>query len=204
MSFITVPDTAKVAIEFLQGAQRIINTLYFHKTGGWDATALDVLAEDVAGWVTGSLLPLLISAFEFWSVTATDQGVEDGEQGIYTPAAPVDGGVTSSVNPNHTAVAVTFRTIRTGRSYRGRNYVAGLPGSALLDEVHVSSAFASNIAAAYAELDTVETASDCTHVVASRQHNLVARVTGVVEPVIAYSCDTSVDSMRRRLAGRGV
>lgn len=204
MVFIETPDTAKVAVQYESGGQDIVNTLWFENAGGWAEAALQLLADSVLDWAIDELIGYLSNDIQLISATATDQSVEGGAQAVATPPTTTVGGSSTNAASNNATGVVTFRTAKTGRSYRGRNYVSGIPNEYIITPVSLSAVWTAGILAAYEALADVEAAADCQHVVVSHYHALAPRAAGVTEVVTAYTMDTSVDSQRRRLQGRGV
>lgn len=204
MAFVPTPGVAKVALHGILVLEDIINTLWFASPDEWDAAHLQVLADATFSWFTTHVLPFLAASFTALSSTATDQSTDGGVQATHIGAGTDVGGASGASAPANASLVVSFRTDRTGRSYRGRNYIAGIPMAQVNTPTTVLPAYQAGVMAAYAELSGTESAANCTHVVVSKFHNKVARPAGVPTTVMAYSADNRIDSQRRRLAGRGI
>jgi hypothetical protein len=105
--------------------------------------------------------------------------------------------------PNNAALVVTQYTDQRGRSFRGRNYIPGLPQSDLEDPSHVTPTQAADWAAVWADLFSTMTTGGYTPVVTSYSFNKVPRTTAVSTPISSVAANNELDSQRRRLAGRG-
>lgn len=206
MSQAPVPYVAKVAVEQGYQFQDIVNTLYFKKDAGtaWSDSDLASLNDAMVTWWTAHMQSILCQNLGLMAVTSTDLTTENGPS-VTTAVSPVEyGTVATDGLTTSVALVVTFRTGLRGRSYRGRNYISGIPLAGAETETDATSAFLNSCLAAYANLDDVELAESCTHVVVSRQHNGVVLTTGDAHTVLSYTGDSHFDSQRRRLAGRGV
>jgi len=204
MAFIPVPETVMVEVRMKLNLQSIENTLYFQKGGGWDPASATVLANDILTWWT-TYFRVEISQDVFLSeIVVTDLDVVDSFQvTVPAPAPAPQGSNGDPAAPNNVALCISFRTARRGRSYRGRNFVAGIPSNLLLNSVALST-FTDAILAAYETLPFATTSAAGTWVVVSRRNAGVDRTEGVTTPVSAVIIvDSVVDSQRRRLPGRG-
>jgi len=205
MAFIPVPDTAEVELIGDLFGQIVENTLYFQTDGGWIGSALAQLAASVADWAVTSLLSGLSSDYSLQRVVATDISVSSGAQSTFVTDLPVSGGTESASMPGGTAGCISFRTGFAGRSFRGRNYICGIPEAHVLGN-QIDASFLDFVVGAYNDLQGAVTDDlpDAVWCVASRYHANAPRVAGVTTPVtVALYADRNVDSQRRRLAGRG-
>lgn len=204
MVFIPALNTVRVALDQIFGTQAMANILYFAATGGWDETSMTNLADDLIDWWKTQFVPIKNSASALTGVTVTDIETETGPS-ITVPVVSGGAGTADGpATPGNAAAVVTFRTAGRGRSSRGRNYIGGMDMDNIASVTDISTALASHLIADYEALDDVETANSCTHVVVSFYHAKAPRTVGLVQPVTAYTCDTAIDSQRRRLRGRGV
>lgn len=204
MAFIETPNTAKVAVHYTLFDQQIINTLWFELQGEnvWSGASLNTLCEDVWEWAGSYLLAILSSDIALTLVDAVDQSAPASFYGSYSNTA-VNGEIASQSMPTGTCLTIKFASDLTGRNYRGRNYVSGLPTNGVTDN-QVFASFAADLEAAYTALPTVLTVPDCFHVIASHYFNNAPRAAGVTVNVQDYIVvDRNLDSQRRRLTGRG-
>ena len=68
------------------------------------------------------------------------------------PSHDRGGETVAEVEDIATCLVLTFRTARTGRAFRGRNYVRGIPNSMITNNL-ISQTFINNIVAGYVSID---------------------------------------------------
>lgn len=210
MAFIPVPQCAQVQIVGQIDGQETINDLYFSHGSAITIVNLQALADAVDNWYWASILPELSNDFTYLRTIVTD--LTTNTSGVaFQSANTGTGGVTGEANPNNVAACISFRTALRGRNWRGRNYIPGVPGSVVTLNT-ISPTFVTNVQAGYRLLKFGGTAipGDWSWVVVSRfsgvdvNHKPIPRTSGVVELVTdALFVDSTVDSQRRRLPGRG-
>jgi hypothetical protein len=208
MPFVPVPDAAKAALIFHQYGQKLVNTLWFKKSGGWSETDLNSLATALNSWVVTEMLPIQPPTVTYNGCEAVDMSAA-GQEGVSVPVTTGNtGGSGIAGLPTNVTVAVKFLTGLTGRSNRGRNYYIGLNTTAVTGD-SLTTGLDALILDIYNSLGSylVDLAAD--HVVASLYSGVdssgrpIPRTTGVTHTVVTYAMDTALDSMRRRLIGRG-
>ena len=204
MPFVEITHVVLAELRYLWDGQKCENTLYFELDTPPDVTNMQALGDALADWWATQLKPQTSSAVTLNLIHLTDLTSDTGPAIDVTTGLPQSGSVASTAAPNNVSLAVKFSTALRGRSFRGRNYILGIIPSVLTENV-VSDAFAAAIVAAYENLlDPATLPSGATWVVASRFHNNAPRLIGVTAPITAVSVtDKVVDSMRRRLPGRG-
>lgn len=203
MAFVPAEDVVAVEVVYELDGQTVENTLYYHFEAG-SPTLTDVrdLLGVVRDVIVEELIPLLSNAITLVRLIGTLLTTADALSTVLAVSPPVAGGAVEEPVPSNVAYSVQLKTASRGRSFRGRNYIAGLPGSQVVLNT-VSVAERANIVAAY---EVLRVAGDATWTlgVLSRQHNNVPRVTAVFSPVTSVdTADATVDSQRRRLPGRG-
>lgn len=204
MAFIGAVNTVKAVLEQLFGTQTLANILYFTRTGGWDEATMEDLADALITWWDATLKTMANSALSLTGVTVTDVETSTGPT-ITVPVSPASaGGGAGPATPTNAAAVVTFRTAGRGRSARGRNYVGGIDMDNISSVTDITSGLAAGLIAAYEDLADVESALTATHVVVSYYFEKAPRATGLIQPVTSYTCDTAIDSQRRRLRLRGI
>jgi len=205
MPFIPVENTVHTRIEGRVDGQQTINDLYFrHTTGAIAQSDLQTLADAIAAWMTDIYAPLINVAWSGVQVACRDLTTENGFSSFSALTAVV-GGVSGEAAPNNCSMAVSFRTAFSGRNFRGRNYVPVLTNADVTGN-NIDSAFAANIVATYELLMAggSDLPAGWTWVVVSKVLNGVPRVAGVFNEIFSVLVtDLVVDSMRRRLPGRG-
>lgn len=203
MAFVPAPNVARAQHFGTLAEQEIVNTISIRSATGWTGTSLAALALTQATWYVDHVVALLGPDYFYAHTICTDISVEGGAQAINNDNAGVHGGFSGNTLPNNCAFSISFRTAKTGRSNRGRNYVPALPEQKLVNHNHMDSSWVSGIVAAYEALLIPSTAGG-EWVIVSRQHNKVMLTVANVEPVTGVlAVDDTLDSSRRRLPGRG-
>lgn len=211
MPFIPTPDTAEAVLSFSDAGELAQNTLYFTQAGGWTAGSLLTLCNDLDTWYEGSVLPLLSSSLALIAIVCTDIETQFGAQaGISSTAV---GGVGTEQAPNAIAACVGFRTGIRGRSFRGRNYVPGIPNAAININI-LDPTFMIDIVTGYEAIlpgGGVFAGGVPLWTVVSRYSGVnpttgapIPRAAGITSQVteVRFS-DNIVDTQRRRGPGRG-
>lgn len=203
MAFIETSLTARCSLEFHYLGQLCVITLWFQADVDFDVDMLEALADALIDWVIDDLIGNLSNALVFDGVRATAQHSESAPS-IFNPApASTVGAQTGASQSPQTAAVVSFRTDQRGRSYRGRNYLPGIPDTQLLNPGNLTGTAMGLLALSYAALEDVESLLDVTHVVTSHYTGGAARPSGVNTPITEYSVDQPLDTQRRRSWGRG-
>lgn len=200
MAFQAVPRTAVVEVRQRIGAARFENTLYFEHATGYSQADLDALAQSVyTEWEAGQL-SLQSTDVALVETYAKGLSTLNDLEAYYADVIEPVGGISSPALPLNVAFAIKFSCGLTGRSTRGRNYVGGLPESAVTGQL-VGGTTANGLTAAYSTIAAEALALGWTHVVVSRYTAGAARVTGETFPVTTWTyTDLTVDTMRKRLS----
>jgi len=179
-------------------------TFWFEALVEFDAATLLVLANALAQWAVDELMPILSNGITLVGANATGQ-VNDHAPSVNSDLSfPFPGAINSPTVAPQVAAVVTTRTQDRGRSFRGRNYVPGIPTSALSAPGSLGSTAAAALLAAWGALSDVESLTSTVHVVDSHFSGGSARSSGVTTPIIEYTMDLPLDTQRRRSVGRGV
>lgn len=210
MPFIPVPETVEAEIRMSLDGQHIENTLYFTKIGGVTLAEAVALAGDLLIWWNTSYAVPLSSQLSLREVYMTDLETATGYTHTQPAPAPAPvGDVDFESEPNSVALCVSFRTNLRGRSFRGRNYVSGLPGNGVLQNT-VEPATVAGIVSAYEDLLGVASAAGVEWCVVSRFSGVdgdgkpIPRANGIATAITSVlAVDPTVDNQRRRLPGRG-
>lgn len=203
MAFVPVPDTAQAEIRMSLFGQAIENVLHFVVTGGWNPILLASLAATLADWWISEYSDFTTTDLTLREIYVKDIAVEGGAEVTDISAAGETGSIITQTAPSNCCACVSFRTGQSGRSYRGRSYISGIPISYVLENV-LDSAAAIDIIDSYNTLAANLSAIDMQHVVVSRYNAGAPRLEGVATPVTTYLfADLDIDSQRRRLNGRG-
>lgn len=203
MPFQPVPDVAQCRVIGRQDGQITINDLYFEISGG-GITPVNLfgLVTVIDSWASGSLAALLSDDWTYERTEGIDLTTANGFTA--SESSPTIGGSAGEAAPNNVAACVSIRTGNAGRSFRGRNYVPGIPNS-LITLNTLDAGFRASLLSVYSDLIGAGT------FVAGWQWGVVSRVSaGVVRPAGIISPVTSVvfttpyvRSMRSRSVGHG-
>lgn len=197
MAFIPAPNAARVAITMMSGTYNTVNTLWFTKPGGYDATALnDLLGEVLSFWGT-EIMPVLCTATSLTEGYALDASDIDGPSvgAIVSPA--VTGGEADTAASLASAMTITFRSAARGRSGRGRNYISGW-GEDAMTQANFGNDERLFMNVAWTELETYLSGTGSTHVVMSFNSGGSPRAAGVAFPVLTYRANAPIYSQRLR------
>lgn len=204
MAFVPVPNTVMVEVIYEWGGQTCENTLYYTSTTGVTETSINDLLATINAYIQAEILPLLSNTIQLVRLIGTLLDAVDSIAVTLNVSPPVVGGDAAESLPYNAAYAVSFLTTKRGRSFRGRNYVPGLTIGSVAPGSIVDGAFRSAIVAAYDGLRGVAGDDGWSMSVVSRVSDGAPRVTGIATQVSAVTTfDNVVDSMRRRLPGRG-
>jgi len=202
MAFQPVQATALIELLYLIDGQHIENTLYFDRANDYTLTNLQALSGDIIAWWEALLAPSLTASISLTGVRATALHDQTGPQFLNTVGLPLPGEIPGASVPNNVAFCLTFRTALIGRSFRGRNYIAGLPESEFNISV-LSNTVATTLKNAYSGIPASLNNND-RWIVVSRTVNNVLQETGLRNAVTSVDfVDLVADSQRRRLPGRG-
>jgi hypothetical protein len=209
MAFIPCALSCAAELRFTSWTCNIEITLSFKHPTEVTAANLLVLCDLLSDWWYATLRLQQRNNIIMREVYARSLEDESGPTATsYKRAGQLGGVATGSPMPGNVALAVTFRTAMRGRSYRGRNYVPGLHTGALVstDYNSVTTTYANNVVAAYNALLPGGSYDPTPYVwvVVSRFHDHQPRLAGVATPITSVGIgNVFVDSMRRRLTGRG-
>lgn len=198
MAFIPTPLTAKAAIEYTLFGRTVVNTLWFESA--LEEEFNTGLCQDVAllleAWLKDDILVFLSDDIDLTRITVTAQHSNTGafyNLGIVAG----NGGIAGNSASSKLACCISIKTGARGRSYRGRNYVAGIPETVLTGNT-LSSIFVGDLVAGYNALLT-SIGSSFRWVVVSHYANGSPRAQGVTVPVTyAESINNTIEVQRRR------
>jgi hypothetical protein len=204
MPFIPAANTAKVEMIFLDQGQRCENVYHVQFDAPPSETDLTNLATSFRDWWDVEMQPLTAHDVSLVLILARDLTTEGAVAIEFSDGLPLEGTGAGPL-PNNVTVAVKWSTGLSGRSFRGRTYMIGLPNNSIDPDNtnQLLTSYQSSLDAAFELLiDTVEDAGNDL-VVASFFHDNAPRVSAVLTKIVAASIDINIDSQRRRLAGRG-
>lgn len=195
---VTLPGGIRIAVEMAQHGKIVVNIYHVTTTDPIVTIKLLQIAQLFADWWTADLSVWLSNDLVLNSVTALDISIENGEKQTLPVVPGIPGDLVGMALPNNVASVVSLRTAKTGRSFMGRSFLAGLSE----DFVSVNSitpGLAASFVDAFDELITGLETIDTLLVVASFISGGVPRVTGVATEVDSITMNLRVDTQRRRL-----
>lgn len=202
MAFIPAPNAIRLCLQGVWTGQIVEICIGILKSSAVTQPDLATVTADMEAWRVASLIPAISADVTYTQWYALSLTTSTSPSLITPITADIAGLVGGSSVPNNVALATTFQTALRGRSYRGRAFTYGVPASELFSNTEVTGTYAAAINAAYAAIPSA-LSSGFSHVVISYQNNLAARSTAARTPVTAYRTESRIDSMRRRLEGRG-
>jgi hypothetical protein len=205
MAFVPIANACSVELRLSWSGQRCELTFGFSRLAPFDATTLQAIADKVASWWAGALRANIGSQISLTETYARALDSETAPSYTSLVSAGTTGSLPSSTVPQNLAFCVSFRTAQRGRANRGRNYVPVSTTSHFGAAGYVSSAYRNVVLAHYQKLLPGGTydPTPARWCVLSRQLDGV--VMGRAVPIIAVvATNDAIDSMRRRLPGRGL
>jgi len=203
MAFVPVPDVIEAEVVWEWDGQVVENTLYFLNDSGWSAGSILEHLEDLRDVIVSQLIPLLPSSIQLVRLVGTLLDAVDAVSVTLSVSPAVVGGVALESVPSNVSYAIQFKTDLRGRSFRGRNYIPGIPNDKINTNT-ITSGDRTSFTAAYEAISAVGVDLGRRHVVVSRFSAGAPRTIGLATPVTAIAtADATVDSQRRRLPGRG-
>lgn len=211
MTFYPVTNGAQVRLIQSFRDQLVVNTLWFlHLTGAPTFADIQALATACNFQWQSSIATLLSNDLSYERCIVRDYSVENSFEAVASPSSPVPG-TAGDAMPNNVAFAVSLRTGLSGRAYRGRIYLAGIP-RAVVEENSLMSTFLDDVSIAMSGfIGPSEIVPDWQLGVAHRvssgpppERLPIPLDPGVITVASNFSfSDVIVDSQRRRLPGRG-
>jgi hypothetical protein len=150
------------------------------------------------------VMPLLAESLRYDGLVLTDGRTATGHAFLYPPSASTVGGVPGSAYPNAVAFCVKLLTALRGKSYHGRLYFSGIPGSWRDADNTVQVTRADELVAGLNNVWAVVQGNGWDIAIASFRGGGVARPAALMTPLdsITYT-DLTLDQMRRRKPGVG-
>lgn len=198
MAYIRLPAGIRIALEYEVFGKVVVNVYHVTTTDPIITLKLLDIAQVFKVWWETYMSLVMSPDIALFQLTALNLDEENGEKVtlVVSPAAP--GQEVGEAVSNNVAIVASLNTAKTGRSFRGRSYHAGLPEN-YVAENRISTSAASLIVGYYASLVTLLAVQNAELVVASFQSGGVPRAIGVGTPVDSVAVNTRVDTQRRRL-----
>lgn len=209
MPFIPVPNTVLIEPIFEWDGQRVENTYYFERISEPTLEEVTSFLSGIRTIIQEELMPLLSSLIQLVEIVATLLSTAESFSVSETVSPPFAGEIEDESVPSNVSYVITFKTALRGRANRGRNYIAGLPNSAVATNT-IDAGVRTALLAFYDTLRAGAAAGGWTMVVVSRfsgvdgSGNPIPREVAQTTPITSFTTfDPTVDSQRRRLPGRG-
>lgn len=202
--FIPVPNCASCELIYSHAGEVNENVFHVQKGSPFSLSDLQDLRDSANSWdsATGSTGRISSASLTRIRTKALDTNSSPMED--YSLPTPRPGTLTGVALPLNVAFCVKLATGLAGRSFRGRWYFGNLTHLSLADAGHLSLASANAYAGFMTTLISDLAGDGFTMVVVSYMADGVFRDEGLpTEITTAVAVDTSIDSQRRRLPGRG-
>lgn len=204
MPTVYTPNTVKVCLRFNQQGQETCNVFHVDVAAEPVEETLKDVGAIVRDWWIANLRAVTANQTSLQAVEVTDVSGPSEDGVIITSGLPSAGTGTGEPMPNNVTVATKLVSGFTGRSRRGRKFFVGMQetqtqtgGQLITTTLQIA------LNAAYQALITALVNEGWQLVINSVTANGVPRAVGLNTPVTAALTELTVDSMRRRLPGRG-
>lgn len=198
MAYIRLPLGIRVAMEYEVFGKVVVNVYHVTTTDPIITIKLTTIAEAFRDWFISDLNIGLSPDIALTAVTAHNLNVANGEKITVVVSPPSPGIAVGDAVSNNVALVASLGTDLTGRSFRGRSYIAGITETNVTaNEIGTAYAafFVSSITFLMADLDSINTDL----VIASFVSGGAPRAEGLPTLVTSVSMDVRVDTQRRRL-----
>jgi hypothetical protein len=198
-TFVPLPNGAKITFVWTLRGVPVTITIYVTVAGGVDETKLTAIAAAaVDWWTTGGGRAIMSQDLVLARVEALDVSLDNGMRVTAVPSSNQAGAIPSAALTNNVALVTTLLTPYTGRSFRGRIFMPGIPTNQTSGN-NIITTYVGDMQNALAALRTALLGEGATWVVASYFANGVARETAVPTAVTSLLTRSRVDTQRRRL-----
>lgn len=191
MPFTPITNTIRLVFFFSNGARNVMHVV--PKTGAspFGLTVVTDAANEAEVAYTDSILTQQSAAVTLDEISATDISVANGA--TFTTTVGVAGSVAGTRLPDNVALVASWATAISGRSFRGRSFITGIPSSAAdADGKQVTQAFRDGMDTEAASFKSSMGAGDFDLAVASP-------TLGTSSLVTSSNVDRRIDTQRRRL-----
>lgn len=198
MAYIRLPAGIRVALEYEVFGKVVVNVYHVTTTDPIVTVKLLDIAELFADWWTATLSDDFSTDIGLTQVTALNLDEENGEKQTFVVSPPTVGGLAEAATSNNVAIVASFATAKTGRSFRGRSYQAGLPEIQITENL-ITTVRAASIVSSYGALALLLAVENALFVVASFVTAGAPRAEGVATEIESIAVNTRVDTQRRRM-----
>jgi len=197
-----VPGLMRVELHFHQLDEKTMNVFWCKSNLNETSATLELeIAGTFKNWWASEIRPLVSSGLELYEITVKELR-PDGVAVLYTDGLPITGEKSESPLPNNVALAVHWGTGLVGRSRHGRTFQGGLcTDSVQGNNCSTAALFQSAYDALRTTLDNITLNIEFS--VVSFVSNKAWRTVPLTTPISGVAVESTIDSMRRRLPGRG-
>jgi len=203
--FIPAANTARVRAIFDTPGGKAMNVTHWRKATPFDKDDLAALCTEYENAWEAQFSPLQSNVVEMTRIIATDISAEDSYEVDRAPLIDLTGGRTDTIMHDNVTIATKFGTGLSGRSHRGRSYHIGLTNDQCTGD---QAAAGTSDAIRDAWIDFAGTINDsdlaAELVVVSYCQDKEWLSDAEVNAVTEFTTENTLDSMRTRLAGRGM
>ena len=197
-----VPGLMRIELHFMQLGEHTMNVFWCKSNLNETSATLELeLAGTFKNWWDSEISQYVSTQMTLYEIVVKELK-PDGIAVLYTDGLPISGHHTDATLPNNVALAIHWGTGLVGRSRHGRTYQGGFTTDAISGNTCI---FASFLQAAYEALRTTldNITLNVEFSVVSFVANNAWRTTPLVTPITGVAVENTMDSMRRRLPGRG-
>jgi len=189
---------ARCALQVIRDSRHFVNTFHLARTDNASLTLTDLqnMTAVLADWWANSYRHACKSVIVGESITATKLDPVTPIQDTLNINAPGDYGGGSAL-PADVSAAVSWRTGLAGRKNRGRFYDFGVPSDAANTNDTMTGAYLTILTGVGSYLLTHLATAGLKAVIFHRSTDTFTNIAGLV-------AEQLIDSMRNRLAGRGI
>lgn len=198
-----VANVRQFAMVFDWQGQPAVNVYHIKRATGWDGVEEFTRASSLRDWWESSIKPEVSTACSLVQIKIRDLEPANQPTYIYESGLPIAGDSSATPAPTNVTACVTWRTDLSGRSYRGRTYHVGIT-TTKFSLSRLTTVVQGEMIDMYTALITaVEATAGDTLCIVSYRSGGQLRDTPLSTDVTSCYVDRNLDSMRRRLPGRG-
>lgn len=198
------PKVAKITLVHTLTGRQFLNTFYIYKASApWAQADLAAVATAAKNWWTLAYAPCISTAVGLTQiqVRVMDPANPYAYDLPVTPAAP--GTRIGVPEAGNVSVTLSERTGLAGRRHRGRMYLPGVNENDVLSGDIIGGTLATAIANAGVQLLIAFGQNLAVPVIFHRPGLVPSTFDNTVDVITSVIVDTILDSMRKRLPGRG-
>lgn len=197
-----VPETAQLVIELQVDAQKVFQTFYFQKAGGWDQGDLESLTAAAAVWWSTSAADFFTTAVQQTRITATDLSSLNSLRYVDATSPPATGTIVGDYVPLNACLSIHLDIGNRGRGRNGRTFWPAIPEAQVTANTHDSITAGQIVTSLQTLKADVASATGGVMVIPHRKVGDTWLPIAVPQPVISISYrDLSIDSQKNRLPG---